>query len=358
MTIATTHNRKEYTGNGTNDTFAYDFLILDSAHMYVYVDGAVQTEGSGADYTVTGVANPAGGNVVFNAGSIPAADTAVTLLRTVPYTQVVDYVENTKFPAETHEGALDKLTMIVQQFNERLLRAAFLAVESTYSGLTLPDPVAEKYLAWKADLSGLKNVSEVTPGALTVSAFVETLLDDADASAFFTTLGVSTYIKGLLDDTDAATARGTLAAAASAQAGCRVGRSLAQSIATGSQIKVEFNDKSGGENFDINGEFDEVTNHRFVPQTAGYYLVILSLGLSNLDDGEFVEAAIRKNGSDTATTRVYSPGADLATAPQVFDIVYLNGSTDYIDAGIEHDNAGALNLSAANNTSMSIMLLK
>jgi hypothetical protein len=45
---------------------------------------------------------------------------------------------------------------------------------------------------------------------LGVSAFVKTLLDDANASTFLTTLGVSTYIKTLLDDADAATARGTL----------------------------------------------------------------------------------------------------------------------------------------------------
>lgn len=43
-----------------------------------------------------------------------------------------------------------------------------------------------------------------------VSAFIATLLDDADASAALSTLGVSTFIKTLLDDVDAATARTTL----------------------------------------------------------------------------------------------------------------------------------------------------
>jgi hypothetical protein len=199
MTIATTTNRKQYTANGSNDTFAYDFLVLDKTHLYVYVGSTLQTEGTSSDYTVTGIANPAGGNVVFNAGTIPIADAIVTIIRTVPMTQAVDYVENEKFPANTHEQALDKLTMLVQQLEEQYSRAIILTLLSEYNDLTMPDPVAGYFLQWKADLSGLQNALALDASSVSITPFMETLLDDADVDTALKTFCLHQMIIEITD---------------------------------------------------------------------------------------------------------------------------------------------------------------
>lgn len=65
------------------------------------------------DYTVTGEGDPNGGNVLFT-WSVPATS-KVTIFRNVPATQLTSYQEGDAFPAASHEKALDKLTMLVQQ---------------------------------------------------------------------------------------------------------------------------------------------------------------------------------------------------------------------------------------------------
>ena len=99
--------------------------------------------------------------------------------------------------------------------------------------MELPNSIdrASQYLAFTA--TGEPTVvASVAPDTATITAFAETLLDDANgaamqttlgitafaktmlddisASAVLTTLGVTTFIKTLLDDVDAETARATL----------------------------------------------------------------------------------------------------------------------------------------------------
>lgn len=61
----------------------------------------------------------------------PATGTTLVIARNVPLTQVTDYTPNDPFPAETHEQALDKLTMEVQQINEAINRSIKLSLSNT-----------------------------------------------------------------------------------------------------------------------------------------------------------------------------------------------------------------------------------
>lgn len=117
MTITSTTNRISYAGDAIEDTFPYTFKILAQTELVVYVDGVVKTITT--DYTVTGVGEAGGGNVVFVAA--PASGTLIEIRRELPLSQLTDYTSGGRFPAETHEIALDRTIMIAQQLLARLV---------------------------------------------------------------------------------------------------------------------------------------------------------------------------------------------------------------------------------------------
>ena len=100
-----------------------------------------------------------------------------------------------------------------------------------------------------------------------------------------------------------------------------------QSIGVATQTKLTF----ATEEFDTNSNYDNTTNYRFQPTVAGYYQVNLGIQLAS---GQTVLIGyIYKNGSNFK-----SASRDSATANQTTlttsALVYLNGSTDYIEAFI------------------------
>jgi hypothetical protein len=135
MTVSSTTTKNSYSGNGSNDTFAYGFKIFDDDDITVII----RTDATGTEtvktktthYTVTNVGNTNGGNVVFTGGNIPATGETVVLRRTSEQTQTTDYVANDPFPAATHEDALDKLTFLAQEQQEELDRAIKISRTNT-----------------------------------------------------------------------------------------------------------------------------------------------------------------------------------------------------------------------------------
>jgi len=127
MTVSSTTTKKSANGDGINDTFSYNFKIFDDDDIAVVIrtdsTGAEATKTKTTHYTVTGVGSASGGNVVFTSGNIPASGETVVLLRNTARTQLTDYVANDPFPAESHEDALDKLTLITQELEEEIGRS-------------------------------------------------------------------------------------------------------------------------------------------------------------------------------------------------------------------------------------------
>lgn len=148
MTISSTDNRKEYTGNGSTTAFSFPYYFLAAADLKVYQAGTLKTLTT--HYTVSGAGNPAGGTVTFN--TAPTTGQSVVILRDPALTQSIDYTENDPFPAETHESGLDRLTMIAQRLEDKLGQALLVPDYEQFGGV-LPNAAtrANKYLVFDAD---------------------------------------------------------------------------------------------------------------------------------------------------------------------------------------------------------------
>lgn len=137
MALNSLIDRVTYDGNGSAVTpYPVPFAYLEDPNAVAVfrISGTAETPlVRGTDYALT-----SGG--VVTAQAIPDTE-KVFLLRSVQATQGTVYQENGRFPAKSHERALDKLTMLVQQLSGSLLRSLRLP-ESVAEAPPLPIPTA------------------------------------------------------------------------------------------------------------------------------------------------------------------------------------------------------------------------
>jgi len=191
MTIATIIIKSgPYTGNDSTVDFAYDFRILAQTELVVtkttISTGAVVTLTLTTDYTVSGVGDASGGDVTTVA--TPTTDENIFIYRSSPLVQATDFLNQGAFFPEIHEDQFDKIINIIQELNDQLGRQPALDIDSVYSDLILPDPVAGYHLIWNAGLTGLENAISYT-GAVTISSFIEAALDETTIADFLAALG-------------------------------------------------------------------------------------------------------------------------------------------------------------------------
>lgn len=124
----------------------------------------------------------------------------------------------------------------------------------------------------------------------------------------------------------------------------QVTMSANQSFSKDAWTKINFDTEA----FDINNEFD-TSNNRFTADEAGYYLVAMTVVKDNAET-QFnnIYSAIYKNGSVFFSTKVYGDypyySIESSLIP-VTTIVYLNGSSDYIEGYFMWGANGTLQIS-------------
>ena len=127
MTVSTTDNKQQFVGDGVTLIFEVTYKVFREEDIAVYFESELQESG----FTV--VLNPdqesaPGAAITFD--DPPDDEVSITIVRVVPLTQETDYQPFDAFPAETHERALDNLTMQTQQLQEEVDRAYKAPIDS------------------------------------------------------------------------------------------------------------------------------------------------------------------------------------------------------------------------------------
>jgi len=98
--------------------------------------------------------------------------------------------------------------------------------------------------------------------------------------------------------------------------------SNSQTIVTSTYVKMQINT----EEFDTANCFDSTTNYRFTPTVAGYYQVNGHIGFTTSVTAP--QLGIYKNGSQFKMGTNYAVSGNWSS---VAALIYLNGTTDYIE---------------------------
>lgn len=160
MTVPISTNKVSYSGDGATTAFTVSFYFLDDAHLEVILvssSGVEITQTITTHYTITGSGESTGGTVTMV--TAPSASETLIIKRNIPLTQEADYVENDPFPANTHEEALDKLTMIVQQQDEILDRTLTAPISSSITDGEIANVIADYYLKTDSAGTGFTGIS-------------------------------------------------------------------------------------------------------------------------------------------------------------------------------------------------------
>ena len=104
----------------------------------------------------------------------------------------------------------------------------------------------------------------------------------------------------------------------------RASKSSTQAISTSTWTKVQYT----VEDWDTNSNYDNSTNYRFTPTVAGYYQVDMAVEFNNVSGNSL--CAIYKNGTNYITSAFYA-GSTGGSTPSAHALIYMNGSTDYIE---------------------------
>ena len=88
----------------------------------------------------------------------------------------------------------------------------------------------------------------------------------------------------------------------------------------------------------------DIANSRIIPNLPGYYVVIGNVRASAVPDGRRVNAQIYKNGELVTYGTIDNQGAEGLSSSSASDLIYMNGTTDYLELYAFNSHSSALAL--------------
>jgi hypothetical protein len=159
-----------FLGTGATSVFPFAFKVFQTSDVYaVQREPALGTETVltlGVDYTVVlNVDQNVSPGGTLTLGAPLASGYTLTLTSQIAYLQPVDITNLGGFYPTVINGALDRLTIFVQQLAAKLSRALTLPMStSTNVNPALPAPVANKVFAWNDTATAVQFVDPLTFG--------------------------------------------------------------------------------------------------------------------------------------------------------------------------------------------------
>jgi chemotaxis protein histidine kinase CheA len=350
MTISSTTVRNSYSGDGTTDTFTYNFKIFQDSDIQVIIRSANGTETIKTittHYTVTDAGVASGGTVVFTAGNIPTNTETVVLRRNIPQTQAIDYIANDPFPAESHEEGLDRATMAIQQIQEEVTRSLKLSKTNTMTSTEFTVGAAaraNKILAF--DAAGEISVTQElgtykgTDTTITTEAYVQRDIVKSTSATQLNNVYIcvgDSVVGDLLTDTDhfdllvdAVSAAASATAAASSATDAETAQTAAETAQTAAELA------------ETNAETAE-TNAETAETNAAASEAAAAASEANAATSETNAATSESNASTSASTATTQAGIATTQAG--------NASTSASNASTSESNAATSESNAATSAS-------
>jgi hypothetical protein len=371
MTISSTTVRNSYSGDGTTDTFTYNFKIFQDSDIQVIIRSANGTETIKTittHYTVTDAGVSAGGTVVFTAGNIPTATETVVLRRNIPQTQAIDYIANDPFPAESHEEGLDRATMAIQQIQEEVTRSLKLSKTNTMTSTEFTVGAADranKILAF--DAAGEISVTQElgtykgTDTTITTEAYVQRDIVKSTSATQLNNVYIcvgDSVVGDLLTDTDhfdllvdAVSAAASATAAASSATDAETAQTAAETAQTAAEL-AETNAETAetnAETAETNAAASEV-NAATSETNAAASEAAAATSETNAATSETNAATSESNASTSASTATTQAGI-ATTQAGIATTQAGNASTSASNASTSESNAATSESNAATSES-------